>query len=396
MRWNGPPSRTVSGDGTPGDAVGAHVDAELQAAAVDGLRRPERVVQQLRRVRARAAVARAAAGGERRRPPRHSSARSGSRSGRRIGGVQAGLRPASGTDRSIGIVLRHPVALPALTLLALALPGAAQASAPDVLVLDRARASRRAAGPRSCRPPAATELPPPRRARRRATTTRPAARGRAAVVRATVPSRLRALARAGKLSEADAQGLRGRVRRRAAHREAPQGRRPRRARVRAAQRRGPGRRRPADGLAREGRADDRQAQRAVVGRERPARLRAAHAFDGSRLVWQSYPGQGIQIQWLGTFGRMNQLFLAKGYDTELAAMAREIESYAVQPRRRDRLGVPVRLRRRTPAVGQRPRPGHRHPGARRAPRSGSRTRTGSTSRAARSGSSARRRRRACA
>jgi hypothetical protein len=51
-------------------------------------------------------------------------------------------------------------------------------------------------------------------------------------------------------------------------------------------------------------------------------------FQGSRLIWQSYPGQGVQIQWLGTFGRMNQLFHARGYDTELAAMAREIEAFA--------------------------------------------------------------------
>ena len=60
----------------------------------------------------------------------------------------------------------------------------------------------------------------------------------------------------------------------------------------------------------------------------PAAYGRRMKFDGSRLVWQFYPGQGVQIQWLGTFGRMNQLFLAKGYDTELAAMAREIESYA--------------------------------------------------------------------
>ncbi len=53
-------------------------------------------------------------------------------------------------------------------------------------------------------------------------------------------------------------------------------------------------------------------------------------FSGSRLVWQSYPGQGIQIQWLGTFGRMNQLFLAKGYDTELHDMAAEVRDFAVK------------------------------------------------------------------
>jgi hypothetical protein len=52
-------------------------------------------------------------------------------------------------------------------------------------------------------------------------------------------------------------------------------------------------------------------------------------FPGSRLVWQSYPGQGVQIQWLGTFGRMNQLFLAKDHPTSFAAMAREIAGFAV-------------------------------------------------------------------
>ncbi len=30
-------------------------------------------------------------------------------------------------------------------------------------------------------------------------------------------------------------------------------------------------------------------------------------FAGSQLIWQSYPGQGIQIQWLGTFGFANAL-----------------------------------------------------------------------------------------
>ena len=86
-------------------------------------------------------------------------------------------------------------------------------------------------------------------------------------------------------------------------------------------------------------------------------------FSGSRLVWQSYPGQGIQIQWLGTFGRMNQLFLAKGYDSELLGDGERDRVLRGPARRRHRLGVPVRVRRRAPAVGQRPRPGHRHPGA---------------------------------
>ncbi|UGS37966.1 hypothetical protein DSM104329_04388 [Capillimicrobium parvum] len=34
-------------------------------------------------------------------------------------------------------------------------------------------------------------------------------------------------------------------------------------------------------------------------------------FTGSRIVWQSYPGMGIQPQWLGTFGDANALWKSK-------------------------------------------------------------------------------------
>lgn len=34
-------------------------------------------------------------------------------------------------------------------------------------------------------------------------------------------------------------------------------------------------------------------------------------FTGSRLVWEYYPGQGIEIQWLATFGEANGYFLDK-------------------------------------------------------------------------------------
>ena len=34
-------------------------------------------------------------------------------------------------------------------------------------------------------------------------------------------------------------------------------------------------------------------------------------FSGSQLVWQYYPGQGLQIQWLGTFGKLNALVKPK-------------------------------------------------------------------------------------
>ncbi|HWI22614.1 MAG TPA: D-glucuronyl C5-epimerase family protein [Baekduia sp.] len=35
------------------------------------------------------------------------------------------------------------------------------------------------------------------------------------------------------------------------------------------------------------------------------------SFPGSELVWQYYPGQGLQIQWLGTFGKANGYLKAK-------------------------------------------------------------------------------------
>lgn len=52
------------------------------------------------------------------------------------------------------------------------------------------------------------------------------------------------------------------------------------------------------------------------------------AFAGSRLVWQSYPGQGIQIQWLGTFGKANGLFLSGRHDVELGELLDEAVSHA--------------------------------------------------------------------
>jgi hypothetical protein len=36
-------------------------------------------------------------------------------------------------------------------------------------------------------------------------------------------------------------------------------------------------------------------------------------FPGSRLVWEYYPGQGIEIQWLGTFGAANGYYLSHNY-----------------------------------------------------------------------------------
>jgi hypothetical protein len=53
------------------------------------------------------------------------------------------------------------------------------------------------------------------------------------------------------------------------------------------------------------------------------------SFSGSQLVWQYYPGQGIQVQWLATFGRANGLWQAKTRDTELRALLDEASRLAV-------------------------------------------------------------------
>ncbi|HEV2754002.1 MAG TPA: D-glucuronyl C5-epimerase family protein, partial [Solirubrobacteraceae bacterium] len=46
-------------------------------------------------------------------------------------------------------------------------------------------------------------------------------------------------------------------------------------------------------------------------------------FAGSQLIWEHYSGQGLQIQWLGTFGRANGLFLSREHDEELGAVLEE-------------------------------------------------------------------------
>jgi len=53
-------------------------------------------------------------------------------------------------------------------------------------------------------------------------------------------------------------------------------------------------------------------------------------FSGSLIVWQFYPGQGLQIQWLGTFGKANALWNAKGRDPELRRLLDEALGLATQ------------------------------------------------------------------
>lgn len=54
------------------------------------------------------------------------------------------------------------------------------------------------------------------------------------------------------------------------------------------------------------------------------------SFKGSSIVWQMYPGQGIQVQWLATFGKANSLMSGgqHRYDTALKALLKETTALA--------------------------------------------------------------------
>lgn len=47
------------------------------------------------------------------------------------------------------------------------------------------------------------------------------------------------------------------------------------------------------------------------------------SFPESKLVWQYYPGQGIEIQWLGTFGKANGYFLSGHENSNLRQLVSE-------------------------------------------------------------------------
>jgi hypothetical protein len=53
-------------------------------------------------------------------------------------------------------------------------------------------------------------------------------------------------------------------------------------------------------------------------------------FAGSQIVWQFYPGQGWQIQWLGTFGKANALWMVKTRDADLRRLLDETLGLATQ------------------------------------------------------------------
>lgn len=53
------------------------------------------------------------------------------------------------------------------------------------------------------------------------------------------------------------------------------------------------------------------------------------SFPGSEVVWQYYPGQGLQIQPLANFGKLNGLWRGKIYDDRLRALLDELLALAV-------------------------------------------------------------------
>jgi len=53
-------------------------------------------------------------------------------------------------------------------------------------------------------------------------------------------------------------------------------------------------------------------------------------FPGSHIIWEHYPGQGIEIQWLATFGEANGYFLAGDENADLRALLSEVIPLATQ------------------------------------------------------------------
>ncbi|MEY2442990.1 MAG: hypothetical protein QOJ46_2416, partial [bacterium] len=54
------------------------------------------------------------------------------------------------------------------------------------------------------------------------------------------------------------------------------------------------------------------------------------SFAGSPLVWQYYTGEGLQIQWLGTFGKANALWKSRTHDDDLRKLLDDALALAAQ------------------------------------------------------------------
>jgi D-glucuronyl C5-epimerase C-terminus len=54
------------------------------------------------------------------------------------------------------------------------------------------------------------------------------------------------------------------------------------------------------------------------------------SFPGSRIVWEHYPGQGLQIQWLATFGEANGYYLSGHENANLRQLLGEVVPLATK------------------------------------------------------------------
>ncbi len=54
------------------------------------------------------------------------------------------------------------------------------------------------------------------------------------------------------------------------------------------------------------------------------------SFPGSRIVWEHYPGQGLEIQWLATFGEGNGYYLSGHEDANLRQLLGEVIPLATE------------------------------------------------------------------
>jgi hypothetical protein len=230
---------------------------------------------------------------------------------------------AAVAERTIRLVRRTPV-LPLAVALALALPAACAHAASDVLVLDaQGRAHLRhdrfvpsgdALAPQAARIPAPA----------------PGPAARAAAAKRTVPGELDALLAFGAIDQAHHDDWRAAWD--DARRLLPKLHGVRRANLAAVISN-------TAAIAADGLLSPTRAPSIFLTLERNRQWWASGpllsygrrvGFPGSELVWQFYPGQGIQLQWLATFGKANGLFAGRVYDERLRALLDEAIGLATQ------------------------------------------------------------------
>ncbi len=234
--------------------------------------------------------------------------------------MQRPLRRQGATDRSIALLRATPLATAVVCALAVCAPSPA-AAAPVTVLHDDGRVV-----VHEDRFLPAAGGPPPQAVRPRA----PLPAARAAAARRTVPGELRRMLEAGAIDQARHDGWRAEYDR--SRRTWKRLRGARRTQLGAVLR-------TVQDVAGSGRLT---ATRAPALFLTLARNRAwwtsgpllpygrRVGFKGSRLVWQFYPGQGLQIQWLGTFGKANGLFQSTEHDAELRELLDEAAGLATE------------------------------------------------------------------